>query len=156
MDANTSSVLQRSSVSYAEVPIVLKALLVFSVMTVAMDFYFYLFSPSEIREAIIPYTGWSISNTYGFAAIIMYFFLSGQMVKPYFARNGVALILTIGIIFAIVHFLVTFGRDDFGNPYLMVSQWRPVWTILIPTIWLVMLYTPRVNKYCENYRPLVR
>lgn len=156
MEANTSSILQRSSDSYSEVPFVLKALLVFSVMTVAIDFYFYLFSPSDIREAIIPYTGWSVSKTYAFAAITLYYFLTGQTIKPFFARNGVAIILTIGIIFGIFHFVVTFGREDYGNPYLVVSQWRPVWTVLIPAIWLAMLYTPRVNKYCENYRPLVR
>jgi hypothetical protein len=156
MEATNSDVWPRQVDSYSEVPFVLKSLLLFSILTVATDFYLNLVGPSIMKEAIMPYTGWSVSRTYAFIAITMYFFISGQSNKPFFSRNGIALILALGIVFGLANVVYTFGREDFGNPYLVVSQWRPIWTILIPAIWVALLYTPRVSKYCEHYRPMVR
>lgn len=156
MEADKTTYWLKSEESYSEVPFVLKALLLFSLLTVAIDFYLNLFGPSEIKETIIPYTGWSLSTTYSFVAITLFFFISGQATKPFMSRNVIGLTLTLSIIFGVANFISTFGHEDFGNPYLVVSQWRPIWTVLIPAIWISLLYTPRVRIYCEYYKPLVR
>lgn len=156
MEADKTTYWLKSEESYSEVPFVLKALLLFSLLTVAIDFYLNLFGPSEIKETIIPYTGWSLSTSYSFVAITLFFFISGQATKPFMSRNVIGLTLTLSIIFGVANFIYTFGHEDFGNPYLVVSQWRPIWTVLIPAIWISLLYTPRVRKYCEYYKPLVR
>jgi hypothetical protein len=156
MEANNSDIWSRPADAYSEVPFVLKTLLLFSIVTVAADFYLNLFGPIEVKKAVMPYTGWSLSTTYAFVVIILSFFMTGYAKKPFYTRNGIAFIFVIGIVFGLANVVYTFGREDFGNPYLVVSQWRPIWTILIPAIWVALLYTPRVSKYCEHYRPLVR
>jgi hypothetical protein len=156
MEANNSDIWPRQVDSYSEVPFVLKSLLLFSILTVALDFYLNLVGPIEVKEAVLPYTGWSLSTTYSFVVVLLSFFMTGHAKKPFYTRNAIALIFAVGIVFGLANVVYTFGREDYGNPYLVVSQWRPIWTILIPVIWVALLYTPRVSKYCEHYRPLVR
>ncbi len=119
-------------------------------MTVAFDIYMNVIGPLHIKEAVIPYTGWSVSTSYSFVAIALVFLMLGYHSSPFYSRKIIAFILCIGIIFGIADIESAFGVEDYGNPYLTVSPWRPVWTIIIPSIWVALLYTPGVNRYCEH------
>ncbi|SFI69605.1 hypothetical protein SAMN05421753_111171 [Planctomicrobium piriforme] len=96
------------------------------------------------REALLPITGWS-SPFYLFAAL-MFPFLGGHhsttgSIRGYlrFCRR----LMVIALVFGIVDFVRTNGQEDFGNPYLIVSSWRPTWTIAVPFFWLTMLWIAR-------------
>lgn len=156
MGISKSTYLLRLTSSLSEAPFVLKALLLFSLMTVAFDFYLNVIGPREIKEAIMPFTGWQVSQGYLFVAILLSFIITGYADKPFKIRNGIAFIFAILVLFGSGSFLLRFGAEVFNNPYTIVSPWRPVWTIFIPAIWVAFLYTPRVSKYCEHYRPIVR
>jgi hypothetical protein len=41
------------------------------------------------------------------------------------------------------------GREDFGNPYLTVSQYQLIWTMIIPAVWIALLYSPEMNRFCR-------
>jgi hypothetical protein len=128
---------------------VLKALLLFSLITVAADVYLNVIGPLELKEAIIPFTGWVVSSSYSFVAISLVFLMLGYHTDPFYTRKLITFLLFISIIFGIADIGSAFGVEDFGNPYLTVSQWRPVWTIIIPSFWVALLYTPGVSQYCE-------
>jgi hypothetical protein len=36
--------------------------------------------------------------------------------------------------------------NNFGNPYLTVSPWRPVWTVVIPALWIAILLVAPQNR----------
>jgi hypothetical protein len=118
-------------------------------MTIAADLYLNVIGPLELKEAIIPYTGWSVSSSYSFIAIALVFLMNGYHNDPSYGIKVIVFLLFISIIFGIANIGSAFGVEDFGNPYLTVSPWRPVWTIIIPSIWVALLYTPGVNRYCE-------
>ncbi|SFI81678.1 hypothetical protein [Planctomicrobium piriforme] len=116
----------------------------------------------QINELVLPYTGWS-DAWYLFAAVMFPFvlvfsFLSGRVLKLprqevlkmhagylSFCRWLLMLAITSGIIGFAWHY----GREDFGNPYLMVSPWKPVWTVVVPAFWLWMLSIARRRMNAE-------
>lgn len=149
MDFSKSNNLPRYTGSFSGAPLVLKALLLFSLITVAADLYLNVIGPLELKESIIPYTGWSVSSSYSFIAIALVFLMIGYQTDPFYGRKIIVFLLFINIIFGIANIGSAFGVEDFGNPYLIVSPWRPVWTIIIPSIWVALLFTPGVNRYCE-------
>jgi len=65
-------------------------------------------------------------------------------------RFAIVLLLLMFILFAYVTTKSFQGRETFGNPYLIISPWRPVWTMLVPSIWIIVLYLPRMNRYCRQ------
>lgn len=64
--------------------------------------------------------------------------------------KAVRCFLLLAIAFGAGDFIFKFGREDFGNPYLQVSLWRPVFTVHLPGIWLLLLNTKAVSSYCSS------
>jgi len=139
-----ASRLALSSGSWRAAPTELLAFLAFSIVVVAIDFGAGAFAPS-FHEASIQYTGWVGSMTYLFGAI-MALAVSAK-------RTNRSRIILIGYlaVFAVGHaveFWGERGRADHENPYLRVSPYRPIWTVLIPLLWMAVLLSPRVKRYC--------
>jgi hypothetical protein len=59
-------------------------------------------------------------------------------------------LLTVSILSGLISFIRSIGADTFNNPYLTVSTWQPIWTILIPAIWIAILLNPRMTRYCHD------
>jgi len=56
-------------------------------------------------------------------------------------------------VLGVFDFLWSFGGEDFGNPYLRVSPWRPAFTVLLPSIWLLLLRSRTVSEYVISNPP---
>jgi hypothetical protein len=64
-------------------------------------------------------------------------------------RFTITLQLLLQIAFGLYQFSQRHG-ETFGNPYLTISPWRLVWSVLIPCIWIALLHSPPMNRFCRQ------
>ena len=150
MEATSQTYTPNKKASFQAAPVELKIFLLFSVLAVLLELTVRYLGSQELFESIIPYTGTQISTVYSFCAIAGYFFFLGYSGKPFMQRNILIFLLTVSIISGLISFIRSIGADTFNNPYLTVSTWQPIWTILIPAIWIAILLNPRMTRYCEQ------
>jgi len=101
-----------------------------------------------LRERLVPYTDWVASMPYAFTIFFSFAFIyqqKGRMGN----RSAITWLLLLQVALGAWHFAPTPG-ENFGNPYLTVSPWRPIWTILIPALWIAVLHLPSMNRFCNQ------
>lgn len=128
-------------------PGVLIAFSAFAVVVTIADIVL-LVAPSPFRASVIPHTGWLISGTYPF----MLFFVFSIMFLRW-RRGPLRLAITSLLLLQIASGVLAISQADrpnFGNPYLTVGRWRAMWTIVVPGIWILLLYTPAMNRFCGH------
>lgn len=126
-------------------------LLAYTFFAAAVSFADLLLRPltsESFRSQLVPYTGWSASGFYSFTLFFACLLIYQRSARTS-VRFGIAIQLLLSIAFGSLHFFRS-STETFGNPYLTVSPWRPVWTMLIPCVWLAALYSPRMNHYCRR------
>lgn len=145
--------IRRIGLVLSATPPALLAYVLFVIAVTLIDFVFLPFAPEAFRARLIPYTGWLVSGSYAFtmafAAALMF-----QAQRRGVVRLSITLMLLLQIASGI-YMWREFGRPDFGNPYLMVSPWRPVWTIVVPGVWILLLHTRRMNSFCRQTPQLI-
>jgi hypothetical protein len=105
---------------------------------------------SQMSE-VVPYTGWSCPFYYSITILFAAF--AAYSPKCGHALHSVRRFLLLFIVLGVVDFLWLFGGEDFGNPYLQVSPCRPVFTVLLPFIWLLLLRSRTVSEYVISNPP---
>jgi hypothetical protein len=149
MNAHTDSPLfRRIAEPIAGSPSILIAYTVFAVLVTFADFVLLPLSSESLRAHLVPYTGWVASMFYAFT-IFFALTLIYQRKGRGAVRFGVTVQLLLQIAYGTYQIFLMTGKT-FGNPYLTVSPWRPVWTILIPSIWILLLYSPNMNRFCRQ------
>jgi len=132
---------------FGQAPGRLKAFIYFCLVVTLFSLLAQFVFPIDIKEAVIPVTGWLLGGLY----------LNGLLIglAPMF-RNEWSFRLTP---FHILHFFLFFsillGAYDHytytgefeDNPYLYHSPWRPVWTMGVPVFWMAVLLSPKVKSY---------
>lgn len=147
MDVPTSQSTSAMSRFFAA-PLELKAFAVFCVLVTVVDFGTMLTGPKTLREAIVPVTGWVGSMGYMFSLYFIFFLILSRAAHWRSMRFAVVTMLLIPMVLGIKD-VVGPASPNFNNPYLTISPWRPVWTLVIPALWIAILYSPRIKKYCE-------
>ena len=135
---------RRPGSPFSAAPLELRVFAVFSTVVTVAGFVLTFLGPKRVSEAIIPFTGWSPNLGYLFG---LYFVFALIFSRREALRLGVVGPLLVQIVFGLVD-LSRSGRENYGNPYLTVSPWRPVWTMAVPAIWVLVLYSPRMRKFC--------
>jgi hypothetical protein len=104
-----------------------------------------------VQKSMVPFTGWVASAPYIFALGMWPGLLDRgrpQMEGPPLRRHlrFMACLLFFYAAFGAFMFL-TGGPDDSQNPWLRVSAWQPVWTVLVPGAWAAFLLSrvPRTD-----------
>lgn len=128
------------------VPSLLFAYIVFAIAITITDWLIIVYASDSLRSRLVPFTGWVASMFYAFTIYIAIALIFVQRKRMYI-RFGITAQLVLSIAFGIFQLFQITGKT-FGNPYLTVSPWRPVWTILIPGIWIVLLHLPSMNRFC--------
>jgi len=149
MEATSQTYTPNKKASFQAAPVELKIFLLFSVLAGLFELTVRYLGTQELFESIIPYTGTQIGTVYFFCALAGYYFFLGYSGKPFLQRNILILMLTVSILSGLISFIRSIGADSFNNPYLTVSEWQPIWTILIPAIWIAILLNPRMTRYCN-------
>jgi len=150
MNAHTEMPLSRRILEpVAAAPSILVTYAVFAVVVTLADFVILPLVSETFRARLVPYTGWVASMFYAFT-IFFAFTLIYQPKKRRVVRfAGITLQLLLQITYGVYQLFKMTG-ETFGNPYLTISPWRPIWTILIPSIWIAVLYSPRMNRFCHQ------
>jgi len=143
-----SSIWSSFSARFTSAPFQLQIFFVFCVFVTVFGYLIQPFLPDGIKESIIPITGWNMAVPYSFNSIVIGSFLLNPKTinRKLNIQFGNILMLAIPIIFGLFD-LVTWSGGYEGNPYLFRSPWRPVWTLAIPIIWIVVLLSPGIKKY---------
>ena len=149
-------------------PLELRVFAIFSLVVTILSIALPILGPKHLAEYIIPFTGWNPALGYmpglimSFSIIYMKFpplllppdkqsmvhrALHHLYTKsvPWLMRLGLIAPLAVQIVFGL---LVDDKLPDnnFGNPYLTVSPWRPVWTVVIPALWIAILIMAPQNR----------
>ncbi len=138
----SSSLLTR----YWRAPLELQLYGLFCILVVGLHLSLAIFGPSSIREAVIPFTGWWASMPYLFG---LYFVFALIFTKNLRFRQGAVAVLVLYIVFGVVSMFMKPAMPT-DNPYLLVSSLRPLWVILTPLLWILVLYSPRIRRYCTD------
>ena len=64
-------------------------------------------------------------------------------------RFGIVLFLLISMCAGLWN-LSRINEPNYGNPYLTISPWQPLWTLVLPAVWIAVLYSPRIKTFCEG------
>ena len=139
---------------FASAPWELRAFAVFSLATTLIGYGLPVLGPKAVWEAILPFTGWLPALGYGFSlwftAALIFSECSERSRWPRtIMRWGIILMLIVHIWSGYTGQKLS-GGNDFGNPYLIVSPWRFVWTQIVPALWIVVLLSPRIRRFTQQ------
>ena len=123
--------------------VVLLLYLAFSAFVLGFDFWSR--SRRDVRELVVPLTGWTGLSTYGWT----FFFATFAIFHTH--RSGMSpLLFMLGsstILEAVMTFLKAVeawrGVPDFGNPYLTYHPLQPLVTVVPLAAWFVLLWWAR-------------
>jgi len=149
MNAHSEAgLLRRIREAVVAAPQVLLAYIIFAVVVTFTDFGLHLLAPESLQARLVPYTGWIASMCYAFTIFIAFMLVFQHKVRR-FVRLGISFQLLLQIAYG-VHKILQMGGETFGNPYLTISPWQCVWTIVLPSFWIIVLHSPRMNRYCRQ------
>lgn len=134
---------------------VLAAFLVFALAVTASDLLTVVLAPFDVpaarhlQERAVPYIGWVPSMCYAFS---LYFGFSALLTGNARNRTAVLLFPAMQAAFGVLAWFGMGGARVSTNPYLRISAWRPLWTIVVPLIWLALLlaFKPRLALRAEG------
>ncbi len=136
---------------FSSAPLELRAFAVFSLAATLIGFGLPMLCPNELLEAILPFTGWLPTSGYCFSLCSTAVLIFGERTADrrkarIIQRWLIVFLLSMDILFGFLSQKIS-GGNDFGNPYLIVSPWRPIWTEVVPALWIAILLSPRVTKF---------
>jgi hypothetical protein len=123
----------------------------FSISVGVADLWLTFVGPQYVKAMTVPFTGWSASMPYLFGLFFSFHLVFGPD-RRFRHRLGMVAPLLIYMVSGLVEYALPRGQD-FGNPYLQVSPWRPLWTIALPMFWSLLLLLSPVFRD-RGIRPL--
>jgi len=144
---NDTPLFHRVIKPVTEAPWALLSYIIFAVAATIADYVILPHTSKAFQEMLVPYTGWVASMSYSstlFFSFVFIYQLKGRMAN----RSTITGLLLLQVAFGAWDCLRTPG-ENYGNPYLTISPWRPIWTLLIPSIWIAVLYLPSMNRFCK-------
>jgi hypothetical protein len=149
---NLSNIFSDTKKAFNQAPLELRLFAFFSILATLFGLVI-AFTPKEILlEKIIPFTGWSPGIEYMFSLILTtrLIFFNGKG-NPSTLRFGIVFILSAYILLGIQGQFDLKDMQNSTNPYLRISEYNFIWTILIPFLWaLIILFSPNINKFCDS------
>jgi hypothetical protein len=126
-------------------PLELRIYAVFSILVSLTSLALPIFGPRKLWEALVPFTGWSPAIGYLFG---LYFTLALIYTKipAWRLRIGVLAPLALQMLFGWQE-MSKAPTLNLNNPFLTVSPWRPIWTIALPAMWMVVMLSPRITRF---------
>jgi hypothetical protein len=109
----------------------------FALLVCIVDKWLTYVGPKSIQEMIVPFTGWVPSMPYMFGLIFTSYMVFGRD-RGFHVRQGIIGSLVLYLVLGVIDYFSP-RQPDFGNPYLIYSPWRPVWTVAIPLAWILLL-----------------
>ena len=144
--------IESTSVLKEGAPIELWLFGFFALIVTLIDFGSTLLGFTKFRETIIPLTGWLPCMAYMFSFYpVISLILKLKIKNAIIMRNVIIVNLFLGIAYGSKDIFIN-DLNYYNNPYLDVSKWRPFWTMIIPFVWILIMFSPRIKKYCFNFK----
>jgi hypothetical protein len=129
---------------FSQAPIVLQAYIIFalvaSALAVAVGF-----SP-RISAAVLRYTGWPGLSVYLFT---IYFAMTALLGRRRQKLFSIVLLLGMAMVFGFLDNSRPIGGP--GAPPVAASPFRPLFTITLPAIWILILWrTPGMRRWARG------
>ncbi len=143
---------KKAMINLNKIPFIIKFYLAFSLIA-TLFFSIILTFFSNINEKLVPHVGWSPATTYMFslAISIPILFNKKQDTERIIYRfiYGVIALHIIGIIYGLKSISINEG-NNFNNPYLTVGEYRYIWVLVIPIIWISIFVYERFKKVLKS------
>lgn len=149
---NSNQAGSNQPLQWLRLPRILSAYLAFAVLATAWG-HFGITQVPRLYEKTVPYTGWSGFSVYPFTIIFVALTILTPMRST--GRKSVVGLLALGAIFGVWDTYENTwgswaGRDDYSNPYLIYSPWRPLITVAVPLFWAALLISPPMNRSVKS------
>ena len=144
----TAVYLQPNAMTNGRAPAVVITYLWFSVLITLGELG--LFFARGIHAQVVPFIGWVPSMPYMFG---LYWAFLLYRRPSWFARWAIVGTLAVGAAIGLFEYNAR-PREAFGNPWLTVSPWQPLWTVALPLLWCCLLFLPTVSRYCRVAAPI--
>lgn len=137
-------------------PLDLKYLFWFSVVVVFLYLYLIIFASNNLYEKTIPYLGWSPQFIYLIIVSIILFQtpLQNEESNSGNFKTIRYKVIALFVFYLIINFLDWYSKSpEYGshsNPYLRYSVLRPIYTILIPLFWILIIGWPLLLHFYSN------
>jgi hypothetical protein len=159
---------------------VLRIFAIFSLLVTVLGLALPIFGPKHLKAFLVPFIGWSPTTEYmfglyfAFALIFMrvppmdsrplilprvwnrwlwniaHWLWQRLAARPYaIVRFGFIAPLVIQMLDGFWT-VMAYDGIDYGNPYLRVSPWQPLWTMGLPALWILVLFSPPMNRFCHR------
>ena len=136
------------------IPLDIKLFFVFSCLITLASWYLELDANKSLRELTIPYTGWQFGMHYDFS---VFFIPLGLLTfkKP----NNTIVFLRLFLVSGMLLQLIDGFQDWFSitpedyistNPYLRYDKMRPIYTIILPLFWVLVIIGSLLNSYLKK------
>ncbi|TRX65906.1 hypothetical protein [Carboxylicivirga sp. M1479] len=115
-----------------------------------------------IYENLLPYTGWSPDSLYGGIPFVLIFIVQMFMNNGvhfskfvYYSRAFILMFLVIKLYSGLVDWITSPPELVLSdNPYLKFSPYRPLYTVLMPLVWIVYVGYFMYKDFVSNGRRL--
>lgn len=144
---------------FRSAPLALQAYILFSIVATLYGLIAlagYILEAEKIKDfnrVVKSITGPILPLFYGFGLFFCFaiLFLRDQKgVNRNGMLSGINNIITVIVLFGIVDILVlkpNVAQNE--NTHQVLSQWRPVWNIILPAVWRILLRSESVKRFCQ-------
>ncbi len=130
---------------WREAPIEVRAFMWFSFVTVVVEVVL-LGGLSDLRDSLNPYLGRDSAFIYLCGAPIAMSLCRTREIR---LRSILLAAIILWIVMTLVRFWSHPQRAGETDPSRMVGPVQLIWTVGIPLIWILVLLSPRVKRYCS-------
>lgn len=131
-------------------PIELKAFVLFTFVATIFGFFVVDLLPKSVVETLIPLTGWTPFMSYAYPCMFVLMSLATKSFSGKFMRGHYIPIIFLALnIYQGYVGIATWQGVEHTSPYLRVSEWSPLYAIVLPLLWLIILLSPRVTKFYD-------
>jgi len=127
---------------FLSAPAELKAYAIFIVIVTIASIMITFVIKGEILTSYRKYFGATAANGYLYSLYFIFALINfNKRTRPLALRFAMVGMLMFAILFN--SWMLFFVRNGAGNIEL-------IWTVLVPVFWVLVLFSPRVNRFCEN------
>jgi hypothetical protein len=146
---DVSSAPDSPAARFSAAPLEIKMYAVFAALATILGLGLLAFAPGFVRDSVVPITGWGPGLNYAFTLFFAFALIFAKHIPRKTSimwRFAIVAILFISI-FSGYQAFQRAGVHIYGAPYVKMNPFQPVWTMVIPGFWIMMILSPRVKKY---------
>jgi hypothetical protein len=133
---------------FVAAPIGLKAFTIFAVVVTILQLSNLFSVIQDIRSFYFGKFGVLTNNSYMSALIFTVFLIfATKGIRPFGLRFAIATFLLLAIS---LHCLKLLNIIDDGGKFEKSGSVGLIWSIIIPAIWVIVIFSPSVSRYCSN------